>query len=46
MSAPKSVLSFTKGTTKYQCEKSDKEAQHSDREEEKDKFNKKQEGPD
>ena len=42
MSAPKSVLFFTKGKTKYQCEKSDKEAE---KEEEKNKFNKEQEGP-
>nr|XP_021541071.1 cancer/testis antigen 47A-like [Neomonachus schauinslandi] len=36
----------TKGTTQYQHEKSDKEACDSEREEKKDKFNKKQEGPD
>ncbi|XP_064425781.1 hepatoma-derived growth factor-related protein 2-like [Mirounga angustirostris] len=36
----------TKGTTQYQHGKSDKEVRDSEKEEEKDKFNKKQEGPD
>lgn len=46
MSAPTSVLFFTKGTTKYQYEKPAKGDNESEREEEKDKFNKKQEGAD